>query len=104
MARKLSRRALLWGLGLAITQRFCQMMGGTATVESTLGQGSTFTIRLPVVVVTAKDLTPDDRRRLNGYVERILQKGAYSREELLREIHHLVAACVRSERPSTEEV
>ena len=37
MARKLSRRALLWGLGLAITQRFCQMMGGTATVESTLG-------------------------------------------------------------------
>ena len=42
------------GLGLAITQRFCQMMGGTATVESTLGQGSTFTIRLPAEVSDPK--------------------------------------------------
>jgi hypothetical protein len=55
-------------------------------------------------VVTAKDLTPEDRRRLNGYVEQILQKGAYSREELLHEIHHLVVACVRSGRSGTEEV
>jgi CheY-like chemotaxis protein len=32
---------------LAITQRFCQMLGGDITVESALGQGSIFTIRLP---------------------------------------------------------
>jgi signal transduction histidine kinase/CheY-like chemotaxis protein/HAMP domain-containing protein len=58
---------------------------------------------IPVVVVTVKDLTPDDRQRLNGYVQQILQKGAYSREELLREVRGLVAACMRPGRPDTEE-
>jgi signal transduction histidine kinase len=35
------------GLGLALTKRFCQLMGGDVRAESALGQGSTFTIRLP---------------------------------------------------------
>lgn len=38
------------GLGLAITKRFCELMGGSIGVESELGQGSTFTICLPVLV------------------------------------------------------
>src|SRR5204863_8229810 len=32
---------------------------------------------IPVLVVTAKDLTDEERRRLNGKVERVIQKGAY---------------------------
>jgi signal transduction histidine kinase len=35
------------GLGLAICQHYCQLMGGDLTVSSQLGQGSTFTIHLP---------------------------------------------------------
>ncbi|MDP9176847.1 MAG: response regulator [Gemmatimonadota bacterium] len=42
------------GLGLALTRRFCQMMGGDVTVSSTPSQGSTFTIKLPGIVHQVK--------------------------------------------------
>ena len=35
------------GLGLVISRRFCQMMGGDITVASEPGKGSVFTMRLP---------------------------------------------------------
>jgi CheY-like chemotaxis protein len=47
---------------------------------------------IPVVVLTAKDLSAEDRRRLNGSVAQIVQKGASSRDDLLREVRDLVAA------------
>jgi signal transduction histidine kinase len=42
------------GLGLAITRHFCKMMGGDITVDSTVGTGAAFTVRLPVAVVDPK--------------------------------------------------
>jgi signal transduction histidine kinase/DNA-binding response OmpR family regulator len=42
------------GLGLALTRRFCQMMGGDVTVSSVPGKGSTFTIKLPAIVSEVK--------------------------------------------------
>ncbi|MGB5299899.1 MAG: response regulator [Thiogranum sp.] len=42
------------GLGLTISRRFCQMLGGDLTVTSQPGVGSTFTIRLPAVLPGAE--------------------------------------------------
>jgi signal transduction histidine kinase/CheY-like chemotaxis protein len=47
---------------------------------------------VPVIVVTAKDLTDEDRRRLNGHVIQILQKGGYSPQELLDEVQRVLDA------------
>ncbi len=49
---------------------------------------------IPIVVVTAKDLTAEDHQRLNGYVQYIVHKGAYGREELLAELGDRIAACL----------
>jgi len=46
---------------------------------------------IPIVVLTSKDLTLDERRRLSGHVEKVMQKGAFSREALLREVRKVVA-------------
>jgi CheY-like chemotaxis protein len=46
--------------------------------------------KIPVVVVSGKELTPEDRQRLQGHVQKILQKGDFSREELLREVQQTV--------------
>jgi CheY-like chemotaxis protein len=49
---------------------------------------------IPVVVITAKDLTDEDRNRLNGGVERIIQKG--DRDEMLHQLSREISACVKS--------
>ena len=38
------------GLGLVITRKFCELMGGHVNVTSELGKGSTFTLELPAEV------------------------------------------------------
>jgi CheY-like chemotaxis protein len=53
---------------------------------------------IPIVVVTAKDLSHDDRERLNGHVQKILQKGTHGREQLLAEVRELVSASVARRR------
>jgi CheY-like chemotaxis protein len=68
-------------------------MDGFAFIEALRRRPDTE--RVPVVVLTAKDLTDDDRRRLNGSVERILRKGEYTRDQLLAEVTGLVRSRCR---------
>lgn len=44
------------GLGLAISKNFIEMLKGSIEVESNLGQGTTFTVRVPVSVFSLKNV------------------------------------------------
>lgn len=46
---------------------------------------------IPIIVVTAKELTHDDRDQLRGNVERIVQKAEYTPKQLVTEIRHILA-------------
>jgi signal transduction histidine kinase/DNA-binding response OmpR family regulator len=45
---------------------------------------------IPVIVVTAIDLSKEEREQLSQQVQQIVQKGAYSRDQLLSEVRELV--------------
>jgi signal transduction histidine kinase/CheY-like chemotaxis protein len=53
---------------------------------------------VPVVVVSARQLTGEDRARLAGAVQRVIDKGDHRGERLVREIRELVAASLRPPR------
>jgi signal transduction histidine kinase len=56
-----NRHIMGTGLGLAITKRLCDLMEGVIDVQSVYGQGSVFTVRLPLKACAAYSLdTPQD--------------------------------------------
>jgi adenylate cyclase len=50
---------------------------------------------IPIIVITARDITAEDRARLNGRVERVIQKAG--RDDMLRQVSSVLAKCVDRE-------
>jgi CheY-like chemotaxis protein len=59
--------------------------------------------KVPIVVVTAKDLTPEELHELNGNVEQVLTKQSYTQDNLLREIRDLVVTRIQEKNQSAEK-
>jgi len=45
---------------------------------------------IPIVVVSAKDITPDERKRLNGHIEAVFQKGSLKPRKFVDEMIHFI--------------
>jgi CheY-like chemotaxis protein len=59
---------------------------------------------IPVVILTAKDLGPDDYRRLNVGVSAVIEKKGQHRDELVDQVHHLLMAALDSGQEATGTV
>jgi threonine synthase len=53
-------------------------------------KGDSLTAAIPVIVVTAKELTPYEKQRLKGQIYALMQKGEFMNDELLDEVRALV--------------
>jgi signal transduction histidine kinase/CheY-like chemotaxis protein len=49
---------------------------------------------IPAIVVTAKELTEEERQRLYLHVNKIFEKGSYDRQALLKEVHYLLSQVI----------
>jgi CheY-like chemotaxis protein len=49
------------------------------------------TARIPILVVTAKHITPEDRDRLNGDVMSIMEKANFDRDRFIGEVRRAMA-------------
>jgi CheY-like chemotaxis protein/anti-sigma regulatory factor (Ser/Thr protein kinase) len=59
---------------------------------------------IPVIIITAKDLDREDLARLNGRAEKVFQKGAYNRAELINIVHGIITRRIAEGHPRQNPV
>ncbi len=63
-------------------------MDGFSVIQALRAKPETATI--PVIVATAKELTPDEKSRLGGQIQALMQKGDFLNDEFLEEVKSLI--------------
>jgi threonine synthase len=69
---------------LVILDLMMPEMDGFTVIEALRSKPETATI--PVIVATAKELTPDEKNRLGGHIQALMQKGDFLNDEFLDEV------------------
>lgn len=80
-------KAIAYGPDLIILDLMMPEVDGFEVTQILKGNPSTMDI--PILILTAKDLTVDDRMRLAGKVETLIQKSHFTKEDLLMHIRDL---------------
>jgi threonine synthase len=73
---------------LVILDLMMPEMDGYAVIEALRAKQETATI--PVIVATAKELTADEKSRLSGQIQSLMQKGDFLNDEFLEEVKALI--------------
>jgi len=70
--------------GMIIVDLMMPDIDGFAVIEEV--KRDPITKDIPIIVISAKDITADDKKRMNGYIEGLISKGFLSEEELIGQV------------------